>query len=54
MTNTALSRIFLTSAIEYLRENEKVRETVYVCSFGAQNKSLKQKKSTKNLVTLPL
>ena len=28
---------FSNFAIEYLRENEKVRETVFACSYGTQN-----------------
>ena len=44
---------FSNFAIEYLRENEKVRETVFVCSYGAQVESLKQKK-VKNVMTLSL
>ena len=36
-----------------LRENEKFRETVFACSFGAQVKSFQQKNG-KNLVTLSL
>ena len=45
---------FSNFAIEYLRENEKVRETVFACSYGAQVESFKQKKMVKNLVTLSL
>ena len=30
--------------IEYLRGNEKVRGTIFVCSYGAQVESLKQNK----------
>ena len=30
---------------KYLRENEKVRETFFVCSYGAQVESFKQKKN---------
>ena len=33
---------FFIFAIEYLRENEKVRETVFACSYGAQVESFKQ------------
>ena len=41
--------------MEYLRENEKVRETVFACSYGAQVEYFKQKKQmVKNLVTLSL
>ena len=35
---------FLIFAIKYLRENEKVRKTVFACLYGAQVKSVKQKK----------
>ena len=38
--------------MEYLRENEKVRETVFACSYGAQVESVKQTEMVKNLVTL--
>ena len=38
--NTRFSNI----AIEYLRENEKVCETVFACSYGAQIESFKQEK----------
>ena len=34
---------FLNLLIEYLRENEKVRKTVFTCSYGAQVESVKQK-----------
>ena len=44
---------FSNFAIEYLRENEKVRETVFVYSYRAQVESLKQKK-VKNVMTLSL
>ena len=40
-------------AIKYFCENEKVSETVFACSFGAQAESFKQKK-VKNLLTLSL
>ena len=35
---------FSNLVIEYLCENEKVRETVFVCSYGAQIESFKQKR----------
>ena len=38
--NTRFSNI----AIEYIRENKKVRETVFACSYGAQVGSFKQEK----------
>ena len=38
---------------EYLRENEKVRETVFACSYGAQVESFKQKKGRKSRDTVP-
>ena len=38
---------FSSFAIEYLRENEKFRETVFACSYGAQVVTFKQKKWTK-------
>ena len=34
---------FPNFAIEYLHEDEKVHETVFACSYGAQVKSVKQK-----------
>ena len=40
-------------AIEYLREKEKSRETVFACSYGAKFESFKQK-MVKNLMTLSL
>ena len=43
---------YLMFAIEYIHENEKVRETVFVCSYMAQVESLKGKKLVKILVTL--
>ena len=43
---------FSNFAIEYLREDKQVRETVFVCSYGAQVKSYKQK-IVKNFVTRP-
>ena len=40
-------------AIEYLRENEKVRETVFVCSYGVHVESFQLKKvMVENHVTL--
>ena len=38
--------LILKFAIEYLRGNEKVRETVFFCSYGAQVESFKQKMPT--------
>ena len=35
---------FSNFAIEYLCENETVRETVYACSYGAQVESVQQTK----------
>ena len=45
-----------TFAIENLRENEKVCETVFACPYTrrAQVESFKQKKSVKSLVTQSL
>ena len=40
--------------IEYLHENEKVRETVFACSFEAQIKYILSKKMVKHLATLSL
>ena len=40
-----------TRVCEYLRENEKFRQIVYVCSFGVQVEFL-TKKGSKILVTL--
>ena len=46
---------FSSFAIEYLRENETFRETVFACSYGAQVESIrKEKKMVENLVTLSL
>ena len=45
---------FSSFAIEYLRENEKFRETVFACSYGAQVVTFKPKKMDENLVTLSL
>ena len=39
---------------EYLRENEKVRETVFACSYGAQVESFKQKNGQKSRDTVLL
>ena len=39
---------------EYLRENEKVCETVFACSYGAQVESFKQKKGQQSRDTVPL
>ena len=41
-------------AIEYLCENEKFRETVFACSYGAQVESSKQKNGQKSRDTVPL
>ena len=41
---------FSNFAIEYVRENEKVRDNVLVCLYGAKVKSFKQK-MVENLVT---
>ena len=35
-------------------ENEKVRKTVFVCSYGAQVESFKQKNCRKSRDTVPL
>ena len=42
LTLTTLTHIFR----EYLRENEKVSETVFACSYGAQVESLKKEKNS--------
>ena len=42
LTLTTLTHIFR----EYLRENEKVSETVCACSYGAQVESLKKEKNS--------
>ena len=39
--------------MEYLRENEKVRETVFACSYGAQVEYFKQKNGQKSRETVP-
>ena len=44
---------FSNFAIEYLRENETVCETIFACSYRAQVESFKQK-MFENLVTLSL
>ena len=49
--NDYVDTLFSKFAIDYLRE--KVHETVFVCSDGAQAKSFKQKK-VNNLVKLSL
>ena len=41
-------------ALAYLRENEKVRDTVVACSYGAQVESFKQKNGRKSRNTVPL
>ena len=43
---------FSNFAIKYLRENEKVRETVFACSYGAQVESFKQIKFIKSRDTV--
>ena len=45
---------FLNFAIEYLRENEKVRKTVFSCSYGAQIECFKQNKCRKSCDTVPV
>ena len=45
---------FLNFAIEYLRENKTVCETVFVYSYGVQVKSFKQKNGQKSRDTVPL
>ena len=44
---------FLNFAMEYLCQTEKVHETVFTCSYGAQIESVRQKKIVDSLVTLP-
>ena len=39
--------LFSNFVIEYLRGNEKVREGVFACLYGAQFESLQQKKISK-------
>ena len=41
-------------AINYLRKNEKVRETVFACSYGAQVQSFKQNNGRKSRDIVPL
>ena len=41
-------------ASEYLRENQKVRETDFACTYEAQVESFKQKNGRKSRDTLPL
>ena len=43
---------FSNFAIGYLHENEKVRDTVFACSYGAQIESFK--KNRRHLVTLTI
>ena len=38
---------FSNFAIEYLCENEKVRETIFVCSYKAQAESVQHKNAKK-------
>ena len=45
---------FSIFAIKYLRENEKVCEIVFACSYGAQVEYIEHNKMVKNLVTLSL
>ena len=46
---------FLNFAIEYLHENEKVRKTVFPCSYRTQVESLKlNKNGRKSCDTIPL
>ena len=45
---------FFIFAIEYLCKNEKVRETVFACSYGAQIESLSQKKDRKYRDNVPV
>ena len=44
---------FSNFAIKCLCKNEKVHETVFTCSYGAQIESVRQKKNFDSLVTLP-
>ena len=49
LTNTSQSRIFRTlRLLVYIHENEKFRETVFVCSYADQVESFKQKKMQKS------
>ena len=45
---------FLNFAIEYLHKNEKVRETVFACSYEAQVESLSKKNWRKSRDTIHL
>ena len=45
---------FSNFASKYLRKNEKVRETVFACSCGAQVEYFMQKKLLKSRDTVPL
>ena len=49
--NDYVDTLFSKFAIDYLRE--KVHETVFVCSDGAQAKSFKQKKLSQNPLHCP-
>ena len=40
--------------IQYLRESEKFRETIFAFSYGAKVESFKQKNGRKSLDTVPL
>ena len=51
---TAVSKEKVACPTENLCENEKVSNTVFVCSQGAQVKSFKAHKMVKHLVTLSL
>ena len=41
-------------AIDYLHKNEKVRETVFACPYGAQVQSFKQNNGRKSRDIVPL
>ena len=45
---------FLNFAIEYLHKNEKVRETVFACSYEAQVESLSKKNWRKSRDTISI
>ena len=45
---------FSNFAIEYLHEREKVRETVFACSYWVHVESFKQKQYGQNFVTLSI
>ena len=45
---------FSKFAMEFLRENEKVSETVLACSYEAQVESFKQKDGRKFRDTVPI